>query len=250
MKKILTTIILSMTLVSCTSVPPQKIQYVPTLPPNPQIIMPQIRSDVCHVVAPLETVWRLSKMYDVTVESIIKRNNLNSNGDIEKGQRLVIPNAAKWKPVIPLYPSRKWKYIIIHHSATDYGNALVFDKAHINRGWDGLGYDFVIDNGTESKKNGQIEVSPRWIKQKNGAHCKASNMNEKGIGVCLVGDYTTSYVSDAQLDSLVFLVNKLRLYYGIPVSNIIGHGQVPGANTACPGRNFPWTEFRKRLYAK
>ena len=99
------------------------------------------------------------------------------------GQALLIPNAAPLKPIIPLYHSDKWKYIIIHHSATDEGNALCFDKSHSLRGFTrGLGYHFVIDNGTKGKLDGQIEISPRWIKQQDGAHTKASGFNKKSIG--------------------------------------------------------------------
>jgi len=237
---------------ACTTVPYQPEQnYISSplaIPPLSQPALQPIRHDVCHVVAPLETVWRIGKMYDVSVDSIIRTNGLNTRGDINKGQKLVIPKAAPWKPVIALYRSNKWKYIIIHHSATDYGSALAFDKAHLNRGfWNGLGYHFVIDNGTNGKADGQIEVSPRWIKQQNGAHCKAGNMNSRAIGICIVGDYTTDHLSSQQMDSLVYLVKKLKDYYNIPNRNIMGHGQVPGASTECPGRSFPWNEFWRNL---
>ena len=46
-------------------------------------------------------------------------------------------------------------------------------------------------------------------------------------------------------DSLVYLVRTMRDYYNIPNRNIIGHGQVPGAKTECPGTRFPWKTFRK-----
>jgi N-acetyl-anhydromuramyl-L-alanine amidase AmpD len=163
------------------------------------------------------------------------------------GQRLLIPQAAAIRPVINLYPSRKWKYIIIHHSATDEGDALAFHKLHRNKGWETVGYHFVVDNGTIGKKAGAIEASPRWIKQQNGAHCKASQMNYQGIGVCLVGNFNIERVSREQMESLLYLVNTLRHYYKIPTGNIIGHGSVPGAKTDCPGKNFPWAEFKNRL---
>ena len=241
-------------LFGCTTPQVQQPQQNTFMPPPTHPIQEPVRAplrhDVCHIVAPLETVWRISKMYNVSVDSIIRTNNLNQNGDINKGQKLIIEDAAPWKPVIPLYKTNKWRYIIIHHSATDYGSALQFDKAHLKRGfWNGLGYHFVIDNGTANKEDGQIEVSPRWIKQQNGAHCKANNMNRKGIGVCVVGDYTDKKLSDRQMESLIYLVKKLRSYYGIPEKNIMGHGQVPGARTECPGKNFPWKEFWRRLDA-
>ena len=205
------------------------------------------RAGVYHSVAPGETLWRIAKMYDVDIKQIQKANNIGDVTDIEIGTRLYIPAAAARKHVITLYPSKKWKYIIIHHSATDIGNSQQFNTAHKNRGWSGVGYDFVIDNGTCGKADGQIETSPRWIKQQDGAHCKAGGMNSQGIGICLVGNFSQDSVSPRQLDSLVFLVDKLRDYYKIPDSRIMGHGQVPGASTECPGTRFPWATFRKRL---
>lgn len=244
---LLLNIFLVMTLASCARAPVRTAEPYPGIP-EAIITRPEVmRMDVIHEVAPGETVWRISKMYDVRIEDIVKANKLRDVDVLEKGQRLFIPNAAPLRSVIPLYPSRKWDYIIIHHSATDVGNALDFDYAHQNRRWKGLGYHFVIDNGTAGKEDGQIEVSPRWLHQEDGAHCRANSMNERGIGVCLVGNFSVDKVTPRQMESLVFLVNKLKDYYDIPNSRILGHGQVRGASTECPGTRFPWSEFRRRL---
>ncbi len=247
-------IVLALIFSSCARVPVRPTQGIHTIEPYPTIPGKIVtapgeitRMTVYHEVAPGETVWRISKMYDVDMSDVINANSLRDADVLEKGQKLVIPNAAPIMAVIPMWPSRKWDYIIIHHSATDVGNALNFDKAHIKRRWKGLGYHFVIDNGTAGKKDGQIEVSPRWLHQENGAHCKANEMNYNGIGVCLVGNFSEDRVTPRQMESLVFLVNKLKDYYNIPNSNILGHGQVKGACTECPGTKFPWGEFRNRL---
>jgi len=239
---------LAIILSSCARVPIR-----PTVSPAqeiyPQLTVSILRQDVFHAVAPGETLWRISKMYDVKMEDIIRANHLKKPKELEKGQRLLIPQAAPIRPVIALYRSNKWKYIIIHHSATDEGSSFDFDKLHKRKGWEGIGYDFVIDNGTNGKADGQIEVSPRWIKQEDGAHCQASDMNSKGIGICLVGNFSKERVSEKQMDSLVYLVNILRKYYKIPKDHIMGHGQVLRARTECPGKIFPWGEFKQRLAA-
>ena len=220
----------------------------PAVVVRPPELREVLRADVFHRVAPGETVWRLAKTYDVTPEEIMRANRIERPEDLKMGQQVRIPRAAPPNVFIPLYPSRKWQYIIIHHSATDSGDALTFHDSHFARGFDhGLGYHFVIDNGTLEKDDGYIEVSPRWLRQQDGAHCKASNMNAKGIGICLVGNFSRDQVSKKQLDSLVFLVDKLRRYYNIPFWRIMGHGQVAGAATECPGKNFPWEEFNRRL---
>lgn len=241
-------------LVSCASSPGVKPPASIELPPRPlpaggahmSVIQP-MRSVLHHTVAPGETLWRISKMYDVDVETLKAVNGIKDVTDIDIGTRLVIPEAAPRKEVITLYPSKKWKYIIIHHSATDKGNCQLIDAAHKNRGWKCVGYHFVIDNGTSGKEDGQIETSPRWTKQQDGAHCKASGMNSKGIGICLVGNFSEGKISRNQMRSLIYLVKQLKKYYRIPNSRILGHGRVPDAKTECPGTKFPWREFYSQL---
>ncbi|MGE5280643.1 MAG: N-acetylmuramoyl-L-alanine amidase [Deltaproteobacteria bacterium] len=206
------------------------------------------RGDTTHIIGPAETVYRISKMYDVPIKTILDANAIKDPRDLRIGQKLLIPGAAPLRPVIPVFRPGKWRYIVIHHSVTDNGDATSLDVIHRRRGFDrGLGYHFVIDNGTTTRVDGQIEASPRWIKQMDGAHCNAGGMNQCGIGICLVGDFTHHEPTRAQMDSLVLLVNTLRKHYHIPLNRIIGHRDVPGKNTACPGDSFPWTEFKKRL---
>jgi N-acetylmuramoyl-L-alanine amidase len=207
-----------------------------------------VRQDLYHEVAPMETLWRISKMYDVDQDVIAKVNHLSDPTSIGVGQKLLIPDAKPLRQVIPLYDSRDWTHIVIHHTATDRGNALTINESHHQRGFgNGLGYHFLIDNGTVGKESGQIEVGPRWVKQMAGAHANANGMNAHGIGIALVGNFSETEVSEHQFDSLVFLVDTLRKHYQIPIDNIIGHREVPGKNTECPGTRFPWSRFKKAL---
>lgn len=207
-----------------------------------------IPQDLYHRVGPKETLWRISKTYGVSIQSIVDANKLKNAKSISAGQTLLIPKAAEIRPIIPVYNVRKWNYIVIHHTATEVGDAFSIDQLHHRRGFDnGLGYHFLIDNGTEGKQEGQIEVGPRWIKQMNGAHANAAGMNENGIGIAMIGNFSEHYVSEHQLRSLVFLTNSLRRHYHIPLDRVIRHRDVPGKNTECPGNYFPWSEFKRRL---
>ena len=232
---------LALSFTSCTSAPPTPDAPVVTAPSSADR-----RSTVQHTVGPGETIWRISKIYDVPVASIMQTNHLTSR-ELKMGSTLRIPNAQKAEQLIPLYPSRKWRYIIIHHSATEEGSSLAFHRAHQAKGWDSVGYHFVIDNGESGRPSGFIEVTPRWLKQQDGAHCKAADMNTKAIGICLVGNFDLDRVPYAQRKALTELVNKLRVYYNIPPKNILRHGEVRGAQTDCPGRKFPWRKFKSGL---
>ncbi len=132
---------------------------------------------------------------------------------------------------------RPWRHIVIHHSATDRGSAALFDKAHRRRGWDELGYHFVITNG-RGGPDGRVEVGSRWTSQKWGAHTGGTPGNEYnnfGIGICVVGDFSKRRPSRAQLDALRRLVMALAARYDIPARNVIGHRDAPKAHTRCPG---------------
>jgi N-acetylmuramoyl-L-alanine amidase len=143
-------------------------------------------------------------------------------------------------PWIPYAAARPWRWIVIHHSDTKTGSAASFDRYHKDvHQWDELGYHFVIGNGAGSR-DGQVEVGPRWSKQKWGAHAGVKEYNELGIGICLVGDFDTTRPTRAQLQSLTQLTAWLMQSYHIPASRVIGHRDAKSTN--CPGRymDLPW----------
>jgi len=144
--------------------------------------------------------------------------------------------------------SPRWTYVVIHHSATPSGSGRAFDAHHRAKGWDELGYHFVIGNGTQTP-DGHIEVGPRWDKQKHGAHCKTPDnyYNDHGIGICLVGDFTSTRPTRRQLASLYRLTRFLTQSCRIPPDRVTTHCGVT-RKTQCPG-NFPIQPLRKALSA-
>ena len=154
-----------------------------------------------------------------------------------------------WQP--PGGINGRWTHVIIHHSGTSSGDAGRFDSYHRNvKGWDELGYHFVIGNGTNSR-DGEVEVGSRWVKQKTGAHCKTPGnyYNEHGIGICLVGDYRGAGPSAAQMASLTRLVRFLMLRCGISPDEVVTHRRVTG-KTVCPGPKFPMYALRRSLVGR
>lgn len=204
--------------------------------------------NIYHEVGPCETLWRISKVYDVDMETIMRVNHLTDKTQLKKGMKLLIPNTRGPRANIPLFPTNRWTHIVIHHTATDEGSAYSIDGAHQQRGWEnGMGYHFLIDNGTRGKTIGQIEVGPRWLKQMQGAHVKVGQWNQKSIGIAVVGNYSEDRIDERIFESLLFLTYTLKNYYHIPDQNIVGHRDVPDAATECPGKFFPWNDFKRRL---
>ncbi|MDB5332561.1 MAG: to N-acetylmuramoyl-L-alanine amidase lysozyme [Phycisphaerales bacterium] len=152
-------------------------------------------------------------------------SHVGARGDVPAG----------WVPVAATAPNQ-WQWIVIHHSATPTGGAAAFDKMHRAKGWDELGYHFVIGNGTDTR-DGQVEVGSRWPKQKWGAHAKtpSEQYNQHGIGICLVGNFDVSHPTDAQMKSLAKLTSYLMKTYHISPEHVLGHRDTK--STDCPGRN-------------
>ena len=164
------------------------------------------------------------------------------------------PEVSKPEIVIPgsvlselnKFKIRPWKYIVIHHSASDSGNASLIGKYHRDqRGWvNGLGYDFLIGNG-KSSRDGQIEVGSRWNKQIDGAHAGNAEYNKYGIGICLVGNFDNYYPSESQVSSLLYLINYLQKRCNIQKDNVVMHRAF--RETACPGKYFPYNKIMASL---
>lgn len=146
-----------------------------------------------------------------------------------------------WRP--PTRAEKKWTAIVVHHSATETGNSAIFDKMHREENhWVGVGYDFVIGNGTDSG-DGEVEVTFRWRRQIAGAHCGGTPgnwANEDAVGICLVGNFNYRAPTASQMQSLSKLISFLQNRYGISMGRIYGHNSTPGARvTDCPGHKFP-----------
>lgn len=141
-----------------------------------------------------------------------------------------------------------WKYIVIHHSATPNGGARAFDHFHRakRRMQNGLAYHFVIGNGNGAR-DGQIEVGTRWKKQIRGGHCSNQEMNEVGLGICLVGNFEVTRPTRRQMHALVTLTQYLQNLCEIPDSHVILHREVKQKSTLCPGRKFPADDLRRQL---
>ena len=119
--------------------------------------------------------------------------------------------------------------IIVHCSATPEGKNFTvkqIDACHRQRGFNGIGYHFVI------YLDGSIHVGRALAKA--GAHCKGYNAHS--IGVCYIGGVAADGKTpkdtrtDAQKESLVKLITELRQQF--PNASVHGHREF--ANKACP----------------
>lgn len=119
--------------------------------------------------------------------------------------------------------------IIVHHAAASNCGAATIHQWHLNNGWSGIGYHFVV------RKNGTIERGrpEKYV----GAH--ATGANSDSIGICFEGNFDSETMSSVQKNAGKELVAWLKSKYGI--GTVQRHRDV-GA-TSCPGNNFPFSEI-------
>ena len=130
--------------------------------------------------------------------------------------------------------------IILHCSATREGQdvkAKTIKQWHKDRGFDDIGYHYVIDLDGTIEKGGDEGLV--------GAHCKGHNATS--IGICYVGGCDKNMKpkdtrTPEQKRSMLSLVRKLVNKYKIPVSQIWAHHDFD-KHKGCP--SFDISEFRK-----
>lgn len=150
--------------------------------------------------------------------------------------------------------------IIIHCSASEFGHALMIDKWHREKGWNSIGYHYVICNGYPTKSHiddgfgerrmdGGIEYGRTLDADDDidawevGAHAYGYNKNT--VAICLIGD--TKFTL-RQLISTVEVIKLIQFKYHVKTSNVLGHCELPGVSKTCP--NLDMDRLRKLVLNK
>jgi N-acetyl-anhydromuramyl-L-alanine amidase AmpD len=124
---------------------------------------------------------------------------------------------------------RQINSVFVHCSASKPSQEVdieVIRGWHLTRGFNDVGYHYVITRTGEVQKGRDEEVV--------GAHAKGYNTNS--VGICLVGGLNEKGTPDAnftfaQYRALKYLISDLQMRYGMDLE-IKGHREV--ANKACP----------------
>jgi len=138
--------------------------------------------------------------------------------------------------------------IVIHCSASKWGDSTAIDSWHKARGfarYDAatgriyhIGYHAVILNGRRRPDlvyrqplDGKIEPGrPDYLQ---GAHCAKGGMNAKALGVCLIGLPGWQPYTTRQMSALVHYLATKCGTYGIPVERITQHSDHDRGKPLC-----------------
>lgn len=138
-------------------------------------------------------------------------------------------------------PTSDVKYLVIHHTVTSH-DATPDDIAllHKARGWAGIGYHFVIT------KDGTVW----YVGDVGTARANVLDMNEKVIGITLVGDFTKHLPSDDQIlsahDLCAWFLEQKHIWKAFESgwAAVVGHKELQA--TECPGND--WKDTASSLY--
>ena len=141
---------------------------------------------------------------------------------------------------LPKHPTKKYRTrdiddittMVVHHtvSPADRATSSIAQYHVSHHDWPGIGYHFMIGaDGLIEQTNYLSTISYH-----------ASDGNPYSIGICLKGDFTYEQPTEKQLDALYWLINELQAQYGFEL--VLGHKEVPGNSTACPGAT--WEQWR------
>jgi len=134
--------------------------------------------------------------------------------------------------------------IICHHSGgtdlnpladTSHHTAEMMESWHLSKGWDGLGYTYVIH------KDGEV-----WRgrpEHRSGAH--TVNYNAKSIGIVLSGNFDATYPTKEQEQAFMELYKDIVSRHPHLVPDTIKYHR-DFAKKTCPGGNIP-SDFFKNL---
>jgi hypothetical protein len=131
--------------------------------------------------------------------------------------------------------------LIVHCSASEFGNVELIRQWHLERGFRDIGYHYVILYGfpdadhwrkkePPGEYDGRLETGRPLAEV--GAHVEGHNADT--VGVCLVGD---KQFSPKQLGALKSLADYLLKEY--PKMKILGHYELDPKKT-CPNLDMEW----------
>jgi N-acetylmuramoyl-L-alanine amidase len=138
------------------------------------------------------------------------------------------------------------EYIIVHHTGgtkadpladTSHHTLETIDAWHKARGWEGVGYHYVIEKDGKIRKGREENY--------HGAHSKP--VNTRSLGICLAGNFDLTLPTIEQEKSLSGLLKGILSRYNIPLEKILPHRAF--SEKSCYGRRLP-DDWARNLIAE
>ena len=137
---------------------------------------------------------------------------------------------------------RKPNYIIIHHTAQDFLeqtiNTFTLSRTQVSSHYV-VGRDGEIVQMLNDYLRSWHAGSGRWGND--------TDLNSASIGIELDNNGSEPF-TEAQMESLLVLLKRLKWRFKIPAANFIGHSDIAPSRKVDPSIYFPWRELAEEGY--
>jgi N-acetylmuramoyl-L-alanine amidase len=151
-----------------------------------------------------------------------------------------LPYAEDWAGTTNL-SMRRPNFVIIHHTAQNSCEQTL--KTFTVKGSREVSAHYVIckDGTVHHMLNDLLRAHHAGVSKWGNT----TDLNSSSIGIELDNNGFESF-SDAQMNSLVTLLDRLKKAYSIPTSNFIGHGDIAPTRKNDPNWRFPWKQLAEK----
>ena len=167
---------------------------------------------------------------------------------VYKKQAKQYANILKQRPALPVngwigtvnFNMRKPNYVIIHHTAQGSCDTT-FRTFTLARTQVSAHYVVCSDGSVHQMLSDYLRAwhagASKWG--------NVTDMNSCSIGIELDNDGLSPF-QPQQINSLLVLLDTLRLRYNIPAANFIGHGDIAPTRKVDPSAYFPWQQLSEK----
>ncbi|TKC58015.1 N-acetylmuramoyl-L-alanine amidase [Pedobacter hiemivivus] len=136
---------------------------------------------------------------------------------------------------------RKPNFVIIHHTAQNSTQQTI--NTFLVKGKSEVSSHYIVgkDGVVVQMVNDYLRANHAGI----GKWGNTSDLNSSSIGIELDNNGINQPFTDAQIKSLVALLDALKKRYNIPTANFIGHSDIAPGRKNDP-KNFPWKVLAKQ----
>jgi N-acetylmuramoyl-L-alanine amidase len=178
-------------------------------------------------------------------EKIYTKQVRGLSKELKKKQTIAIVDstgnalASQWVSTVN-FNLRKPNYVIIHHTAQKNVDATLktFTLAKTQ-----VSAHYLI--GTDGKVT---QLLNDYLRAWHGGVAKwgsITDINSVAIGIELDNDGFSPF-SDAQINALIAVLQKLKTSYKIPTANFIGHSDIAPNRKVDPSMYFPWAKLAEK----
>lgn len=120
--------------------------------------------------------------------------------------------------------------VIVHHTAINADTTSIlgiYDYHTKENGWNCVAYHYMIMNSIIYKLHNDEDRTPH-----------AYGANDNAISVCMQADYNVRYPTLSEYWQVSSIVTRLCGRYNLSCDDVLGHGELDGNSTDCPGVHF------------